>query len=144
MNLGKIIDIPSHHRAHNATNPENIDRNDHLRPENMKEKYPIAKLDDVYDLGNHASKHHRLAPARSWIQLEWGLLFVYFLFVDSGSIGIPGVYLSSGYSPIARYFIVGYFIISTVVVALFWWDHGRRGPGDLPLPTVRPRRGHEL
>ncbi len=142
------------------------------RPEDVKSRYPLVKVDDVYHFEKYSPKHHALLPAWSWFQLAMGLLFVGYLFAASERIGVLGIYFYGGfllltvfsytelmdrrrsalvweaaknglaivwiylhgdwfgisdYVPFGRYIIVGYLIMSTLVVAFFWWDLGRQG-----------------
>lgn len=105
------------------------------RPEDVRERYPIVKLDDPHNLEKYAPKHRPLLPAWSWLQLSIGLLFVGYLFAASGRIGAPGVCFHgdwfgiSGYAPSARYLLVGYLTLSSLVAAFFWLalKHQARG-----------------
>lgn len=63
------------------------------RPDDVKERFPISKIADVYDFQKYDPDHHRLLPAWSWVQLSMTLVLLAYLFANLGGIGVPDMYL---------------------------------------------------
>lgn len=72
------------------------------RPENFEEKYPVAKITDVYAFDKYGTEASSKLIYWSVTQLLMTLLFVSFLFYGIGEIGLPTI------------FIYGLFIFLTV------------------------------
>ena len=61
------------------------------RPEDVKEQYPVATLDDVYHFEKYDTHVSGKLLTWSWIQLSILLAFTMDLFLRIGEIGFPGV-----------------------------------------------------
>ena len=61
------------------------------RPDDVRQKYPIAALDDVYHFEKYDTHVSSKLLAWSWIQLALLLAFTMDLFLRIGEIGFPGV-----------------------------------------------------
>jgi len=65
------------------------------RPEDVAEKFPVYKIDNVYDFQKYAPAYSRQLLAWSWIQLIVLLAAVSFLFGNIAAIGSPGIFIYS-------------------------------------------------
>lgn len=63
------------------------------RPEDMKERFPVEVIDDVYGYRKYAPVIGSLMSTWCWIQGITTFLLLMYLFVNFAEIGIPGVYL---------------------------------------------------
>lgn len=63
------------------------------RPADVAEKYPVYKIDDVYNFEKYAPAFSRELLAWSWVQLIMLLLTVSYLFGNIASIGSPGIFI---------------------------------------------------
>ncbi|MEP7317128.1 MAG: sterol desaturase family protein [Panacibacter sp.] len=72
------------------------------RPADVIEKYPVEKIEDVYNFKKYDPKAGKALQAWSWFQLVMLLLFVSYLFGNIAAIGSPAM------------FIYGAFIFLTV------------------------------
>jgi alkylglycerol monooxygenase len=61
------------------------------RPEDVREKYPVEVVDDVYHLEKYDTYVSTKLVAWSWIQLWVLLAFTMDLFLRIGTIGFPGI-----------------------------------------------------
>lgn len=61
------------------------------RPDDVRQKYPVATLDDVYHFEKYNTHVSSKLLAWSWIQLALLLAFTMDLFLRIGEIGFPGV-----------------------------------------------------
>lgn len=62
------------------------------RPDDVAEKYPVYKIDDVYNFQKYRTACSSLFLAWSWIQLIALLLFISYLFGNLARIGSPQMY----------------------------------------------------
>ncbi|MEP6711799.1 MAG: sterol desaturase family protein [Ferruginibacter sp.] len=130
------------------------------RPADVAEKYPVYKIEDVYDFEKYDSKSSKLLVIWAWVQVLGLLLFVSYLFGNIAKIGSPNIFIYGGFiflfvyaftdlmdknrsaivwelaknicgigiifymgdwfgsdrfSPVIKYILTGYFIISTAV-----------------------------
>lgn len=72
------------------------------RPENFEEKYPVAKITDVYNFEKYGTNNSAKLTNWAVAQVLITLLFVGYLFDNVGHIGLPNI------------FIYGLFIIVTI------------------------------
>jgi sterol desaturase/sphingolipid hydroxylase (fatty acid hydroxylase superfamily) len=72
------------------------------RPENFEEKYPVNKIDDVFNYEKYGTKNSQKLIYWSVTQVLITLLFVSYLFDNIAKIGLPNI------------FIYGFFILITI------------------------------
>ncbi len=63
------------------------------RPADVAVKYPVYKIENVYDFKKYASAESKPLLVWIWIQLIMLLLFVSYLFANIASIGAPGIFI---------------------------------------------------
>ncbi len=130
------------------------------RPADVAEKYPVYKIEDVYNFEKYDSKSSKLLVICAWVQVMGLLIFVSYLFGNIAKIGSPNIFIYGGFiflfvyaftdlmdknksavvwelaknifgigiifylgdwfgsdrfSPMIKYILVGYFIVSTAV-----------------------------
>jgi sterol desaturase/sphingolipid hydroxylase (fatty acid hydroxylase superfamily) len=73
------------------------------RPEDVIEKYPVYKIEDVYHFDKYAPKAPLALQAWSWVQLVVLLLFISYLFGNISTIGSPGIFYYGGFVFISVY-----------------------------------------
>jgi sterol desaturase/sphingolipid hydroxylase (fatty acid hydroxylase superfamily) len=88
------------------------------RPADVKKRFPVTRIRDVYRFQKYDPEHHRLLPAWSWIQLSVTLLLLFWMFGNAGTIGVPWVYAYGGF------ILLGVFAFTELMdhrpVALLW------------------------
>ncbi len=67
------------------------------RPEDVAEKYPLYKIEDVYHFEKYDPASSRLLYAWSWIQVTILLLLISWLFGNIASIGSPAMFVYGGF-----------------------------------------------
>lgn len=67
------------------------------RPAGVTEKYPVKKIEDVYNFEKYDPKVSKALQTWSWFQLIMLLLFVSYLFGNIAAIGSPGMFFYGGY-----------------------------------------------
>ncbi|WP_029269509.1 sterol desaturase family protein [Flavobacterium sp. KJJ] len=72
------------------------------RPENFEEKYPVNKIENVFDFEKYGTKNSKKLIYWSVAQVLITLLFVTYLFDNIAKIGLPNI------------FIYGLFILATI------------------------------
>ena len=88
------------------------------RPGDVAEKFPVYKIEDVYNFDKYSPQYSAALLTWSWIQLSGLLMTISYLFANIAIIGIPG------------FFVYGLFVFVTVYAyselmdrnryALFW------------------------
>ncbi|MFM7402122.1 MAG: sterol desaturase family protein [Bacteroidota bacterium] len=63
------------------------------RPEDVGRKYPVDKIDDVYDFERYAPPVSGLLKAWSGVQMASVFIFVMYMFGNLASIGSPGIFI---------------------------------------------------
>ncbi len=63
------------------------------RPADVAEKYPVYKIEDVYNFEKYNPKYSSSLPAWCWMHLIALLLFTSYLFANISAIGSPGIFL---------------------------------------------------
>ncbi len=63
------------------------------RPADMAEKYPVYKVEDVYDFEKYDTGFSKLFLTWAWIQMILLLLFVSYLFGNIALVGNPGIFI---------------------------------------------------
>ncbi len=63
------------------------------RPEDVATKYPVHKIDDVYNFEKYTTRTSKSFLTWIWIQLLILLLFISYLFRNIASIGSPGMFV---------------------------------------------------
>ena len=67
------------------------------RPADVAIKFPVYKIEDVYNFEKYDTKSSTIFATWIWIQLIMLLLFVSYLFGNIGTIGSPGIFLYGGF-----------------------------------------------
>ncbi|MEP6950480.1 MAG: sterol desaturase family protein [Ginsengibacter sp.] len=88
------------------------------RPVDVAQKFPVYKIEDVYNFEKYSTKYSAALLTWSWVQLAALLITISYLFANIAAIGTPGI------------FVYGFFIFLTVYAyselmdrnryALFW------------------------
>jgi sterol desaturase/sphingolipid hydroxylase (fatty acid hydroxylase superfamily) len=63
------------------------------RPGDVAEKFPVAKIEDVYDFDKYDTPHSKPFLAWTWFQLITLLLMVSYLFGNIANIGSPAIFV---------------------------------------------------
>ena len=63
------------------------------RPADVAEKFPVYKIEDVYNFGKYSPECSNELLSWSWIQLIILLLTTSYLFANIASIGSPGIFV---------------------------------------------------
>ena len=63
------------------------------RPADVAEKYPVYKIEDVYQFEKFNPASSTLLYAWSWVQITVLLLFIGWLFGNLSAIGSPGMFI---------------------------------------------------
>jgi alkylglycerol monooxygenase len=63
------------------------------RPADVAAKYPVYKIENVYDFKKYASAESKPLLVWIWIQLIMLLLLVSYLFANIATIGAPGIFI---------------------------------------------------
>lgn len=63
------------------------------RPDDVEEKYPVYKIDDVYDFEKYDTGYSNLLLAWIWTQMILLLVFVSYLFGNIALVGTPGIFI---------------------------------------------------
>lgn len=83
------------------------------RPDDVAEKFPVYKIDDVYHFEKYAPESSNELLTWSWIQLIILLISTSYLFANIAAIGSPG------------FFVYGLFIFVSVYSFTELMDHNR-------------------
>ncbi|MBE8724096.1 sterol desaturase family protein [Flavobacterium hungaricum] len=83
------------------------------RPENFEEKYPVHKIENVYDFEKYGIQNSPKLVYWSVLQVLITLLFVSYLFDNIAKIGLPAI------------FIYGFYIFATVYSCAELMDKSR-------------------
>lgn len=67
------------------------------RPEDVAEKYPVYKIEDVYQFEKYAPPASGFLYAWSWIQISILLLLISWLFGNLATIGSPAMFVYGGF-----------------------------------------------
>lgn len=67
------------------------------RPADVAERYPVHKIDDVYNFEKYDKGYSQSLLAWSWVQTIFLLLFVSYLFGNLAAIGKPGIFIYGAY-----------------------------------------------
>ncbi len=67
------------------------------RPEDVVEKYPVPKINDVYHFEKYDTKASIGLHVLCWVQLVVLLLFISYLFGNIAAIGSPGMFIYGGF-----------------------------------------------
>ena len=67
------------------------------RPADVEAKYPVYKIDDVYDFEKYNTVYSKPFLVWTWIQVLMLLLFVSYLFGNIASIGMPQIFVYGGF-----------------------------------------------
>ncbi len=73
------------------------------RPPDVIEKYPVYKINDVYNFEKYEPANSKALNIWSWVQIGTTLLLISYLFGNLGSIGSPGIFWYGGYIFLAVY-----------------------------------------
>ena len=67
------------------------------RPDDVAEKYPVYKIEDVHAFDKYRSKENKQFTVWCWFQMIMLLLFVSWLFGNIAAIGSPGIFIYGGF-----------------------------------------------
>ena len=67
------------------------------RPQDVNEKYPVYKIDDVYNFQKYDPKSGKGLITWSWIQISVILLLISYFFGNIAKIGSPGMFIYGGF-----------------------------------------------
>jgi alkylglycerol monooxygenase len=67
------------------------------RPADVAEKYPVYKIEDVYDFEKYDTPHSKSFLAWTWFQFSVLLLLISYLFGNIAAIGSPEMFVYGGY-----------------------------------------------
>ena len=67
------------------------------RPADVALKFPVYKIEDVYNFEKYNTKSSTIFATWIWIQMMMLLLFVSYLFGNIGTIGSPRIFLYGGF-----------------------------------------------
>jgi sterol desaturase/sphingolipid hydroxylase (fatty acid hydroxylase superfamily) len=67
------------------------------RPADVEAKYPVYKIEDVYDFEKYNTVYSKPFLVWTWIQVVMLLLFVSYLFGNIASIGMPQIFVYGGF-----------------------------------------------
>jgi alkylglycerol monooxygenase len=67
------------------------------RPEDVAKKYPLYKIEDVYDFEKYDTPYSKPFLIWTWVQLVMLLLLVSYLFGNIAVIGNPGIFIYGGF-----------------------------------------------
>jgi sterol desaturase/sphingolipid hydroxylase (fatty acid hydroxylase superfamily) len=68
------------------------------RPSDVAAKYPVFKIEDVYDFEKYNTSFSRPFLAWTWFQMIMLLLLISYLFGNIASIGSPGIFIYGGFA----------------------------------------------
>ena len=83
------------------------------RPDDVAEKFPVYKINDVYNFEKYSPQYSVALLTWSWVQLAGLLMTISYLFANIAVIGTPGI------------FVYGLFIFVTVYAYTDLMDHNR-------------------
>lgn len=67
------------------------------RPADVAEKYPVYKIQDVYNFEKYSPQNSNALLAWSWFQMTLLLLFISYLFGNISAIGAPAMFYYGGF-----------------------------------------------
>jgi alkylglycerol monooxygenase len=67
------------------------------RPADVAQKFPVYKIEDVYNFEKYDTKSSTIFATWIWIQTIMLLLFVCYLFGNIGTIGSPNIFIYGGF-----------------------------------------------
>jgi alkylglycerol monooxygenase len=73
------------------------------RPEDVAEKYPVYKIEDVYNFEKYATRTDPRFTAWVWVQLAVTLLLLTYFFGHLAPIGSPGIFIYGGFIILSVY-----------------------------------------
>lgn len=88
------------------------------RPEDVVEKYPVPKINDVYHFEKYDPKASLGLHSWCWVQLVSLLLIISYLFGNIAMIGAPGIFIYGGFVFIFVYALTE--LMDRHVWAIFW------------------------
>jgi sterol desaturase/sphingolipid hydroxylase (fatty acid hydroxylase superfamily) len=88
------------------------------RPQDVEEKFPVYKIEDVYHFEKYDSHASTALAAWSWVQLICLLLFISYLFGNIAAIGSPQIFVYGGFILVFVYAFTE--LMDKNKYALFW------------------------
>lgn len=67
------------------------------RPDDVAEKYPVDKIEDVYHFNKYQPNNSIWMNAWAWVQMLATFMLVFYFFGNLGSIGSPNIFLYGGF-----------------------------------------------
>ncbi|MEP6926185.1 MAG: sterol desaturase family protein [Ginsengibacter sp.] len=62
------------------------------RPDDVAEKFPVYKIEDVYNFEKYSTQYSPALLTWSWVQLTMLLITISYLFANIAAIGTPGIF----------------------------------------------------
>jgi len=88
------------------------------RPEDVAEKYPVPKINDVYHFDKYDTKASLGLHVWCWVQMVALLLFISYLFANIAQIGNPGFFIYGGFIFIFVYALTE--LMDRHIWSIFW------------------------
>ncbi|UQD56796.1 sterol desaturase family protein [Flavobacterium sp. K5-23] len=88
------------------------------RPENFEEKYPVNKIENVYDFEKYGTQHSQKLMYWSMFQAVITLLFISYLYNSIAFIGLPNVFVFGAFVFISVYSYTE--LMDTRKVSVLW------------------------
>ncbi len=88
------------------------------RPADVIERYPVFKIEDVYNFEKYAPKANASLQSWSWVQIIMLLLFVSYLFGNIANIGSPEIFYYGGFIFLTVYAFTE--LMDRNPLAIFW------------------------
>ena len=88
------------------------------RPDDVVEKYPVPKINDVYHFDKYDTKASIALHVWCWVQLVALLLFISYLFANIAQIGAPGIFIYGGFIFVFVYALTE--LMDRHVWSIFW------------------------
>jgi hypothetical protein len=115
------------------------------RPDDVKEKYPLYKIEDVYRFDKYDTAASTEMHVWCWVQLLSMLAFITWLLGNVAAIGTPGIFLYGAFIFLFVYALTDLmdrnrtaFLISLDFRTVFQDDHIRQRAAYLALRTRWP------
>ncbi len=89
------------------------------RPADVAEKYPVYKIEDVYDFEKYDTPYSKAFLAWTWFQTAMLLLLISYLFGNIAAIGSPGIFI---YGAFAFLFVYGFTEMMDGTAYAYAWE----------------------
>ncbi|MEO1052292.1 MAG: sterol desaturase family protein [Bacteroidota bacterium] len=96
------------------------------RPADVVERFPVAKIDDVYNFRKYNTKPSRFLIRWSYYQLSFTVLLLLYMFYSFSAIGFPNLFIYAGLMAVG---IWGYTSLMDKEKSAFWVELIRGAAG---------------